>query len=78
MRAWSIRITMLDEQGKDIPASIFEKATYRLHPSFEKPTQGMFFLLLFQSLFGRWFSFVVYLNGWGSVWTGQDSFTCCL
>ncbi|OMP87815.1 Transcription initiation factor TFIID subunit 14 [Diplodia seriata] len=36
MRAWSIEIWMLNENGEEVPATPFEKATYRLHPSFEK------------------------------------------
>ncbi|EOD51147.1 YEATS domain-containing protein [Neofusicoccum parvum] len=36
MRAWSIEIWLLNEQGEEVPANIFERATYRLHPSFEK------------------------------------------
>ncbi|KAI9793852.1 MAG: hypothetical protein M1816_007104 [Peltula sp. TS41687] len=39
MRAWSVRMYLLDEDGKEIPATIFEKATYKLHPSFAKPNQ---------------------------------------
>ncbi|EKG20428.1 YEATS domain-containing protein [Macrophomina phaseolina MS6] len=36
MRAWNIEIWLLNDQGEEVPATIFEKATYRLHPSFEK------------------------------------------
>lgn len=36
MRSWSIEIWLLNEQGEEVPATVFEKATYRLHPSFEK------------------------------------------
>ncbi|KAI9842165.1 MAG: hypothetical protein M1837_007452 [Sclerophora amabilis] len=39
MRSWSIEIFLLDESGNEIPATIFEKATYKLHPSFKNPTQ---------------------------------------
>ena len=42
MRGWSIRIYLLDETGKETPATIFEKATYKLHPSFKNPTQSWF------------------------------------
>lgn len=41
MRAWSIEIWLLDENGNEVTADVFEKATYNLHPSFEKPRQGM-------------------------------------
>ncbi|KAI9678578.1 MAG: hypothetical protein M1817_005635 [Caeruleum heppii] len=40
MRAWNIRVFLLDENGQEIPASIFEKAVYKLHPSFPNPTQS--------------------------------------
>jgi hypothetical protein len=42
MRSWSIEIYLLDEQGQEVPANVFEKATYNLHPSFEKNKQGGF------------------------------------
>jgi transcription initiation factor IIF auxiliary subunit len=40
MRAWSIEIWLLDEQGNEVSPTVFEKATYNLHPSFEKNKQG--------------------------------------
>lgn len=55
MRAWSIRITMLDERGEEIPASLFEKATYKLHPSFEKPQQSMYLFYFVYKCFSGWF-----------------------
>jgi transcription initiation factor TFIID/TFIIF subunit len=39
MRAWSIEIFLLDENGQEVTANCFEKATYILHPSFEKNKQ---------------------------------------
>ncbi|KZF26600.1 SAS complex, SAS5 subunit/transcription initiation factor IID, subunit 14 [Xylona heveae TC161] len=36
MRQWSIQIFLLNEHGEEIPANLFEKATYNLHPSFGK------------------------------------------
>ncbi|KAI9733351.1 MAG: hypothetical protein M1834_003435 [Cirrosporium novae-zelandiae] len=39
LRGWSISIYLLNEHGNEIPATIFEKATYKLHPSFPNPTQ---------------------------------------
>ena len=42
MRSWSIEIFLLDEQGQEVAANVFEKATYNLHPSFEKNKQGGF------------------------------------
>lgn len=41
LRQWSIQISLLNHDGDELPASIFEKATYKLHPSFDKrATQG--------------------------------------
>lgn len=39
MRSWSVELHMLDDNGNTIPASIFEKVTYELHPTFPKPKQ---------------------------------------
>lgn len=39
MRSWSIEIWLLDARGTPIPANIFEKVVYNLHPSFERPKQ---------------------------------------
>ncbi|MCJ1256124.1 hypothetical protein MMC24_003944 [Lignoscripta atroalba] len=36
LRKWNIQIFLLNEHGDETPASIFSKATYKLHPSFEK------------------------------------------
>ena len=36
MRAWNIEVYLLNEHGEEVPASVFEKATYKLHPSFGK------------------------------------------
>jgi transcription initiation factor IIF auxiliary subunit len=40
MRGWSIEIWLLDDQGQEVMPTVFEKATYNLHPSFEKNKQG--------------------------------------
>jgi transcription initiation factor IIF auxiliary subunit len=40
MRSWSIEICLLNDQGQEVVANCFEKATYNLHPSFEKNKQG--------------------------------------
>lgn len=37
MRTWSIQISMLDQQGNEIPANILDKVTYSLHPTFANP-----------------------------------------
>ncbi len=39
LRAWSIEIFLLNSEGKPIPATIFEKVTYHLHPTFANPTR---------------------------------------
>jgi transcription initiation factor TFIID/TFIIF subunit len=42
IRRWSIEIFVLNEHGEEVPATLFNKVTYRLHPSFgERATQGM-------------------------------------
>ena len=58
MRSWSIRVYLLDESGKEVPATLFEKATYKLHPSFKNPVQGECFLapLTWSTARGREFS----------------------
>lgn len=40
MRQWSIEIWLLDDQGNEVMPTVFEKATYNLHPSFDKNKQG--------------------------------------
>ena len=39
MREWSIEIVQLDKDGNEIPASLFEKVTYHLHPTFNNPNR---------------------------------------
>ncbi|KAF2000961.1 hypothetical protein P154DRAFT_575664 [Amniculicola lignicola CBS 123094] len=39
LRKWSIEIWLLDDAGNEVAANVFEKATYNLHPSFEKNKQ---------------------------------------
>ena len=41
MREWKIEIFVKGEDGATLPATMYEKATYKLHPTFgEKATQG--------------------------------------
>lgn len=41
LRQWNIEIVLLNEHGEEVPAAVFEKVTYKLHPSFDKrATQG--------------------------------------
>ncbi|KAI4088599.1 MAG: hypothetical protein LQ344_005937 [Seirophora lacunosa] len=44
MREWNIRIVLVNEiTGEDVQANVFEKATYKLHPTFgARETQGTF------------------------------------
>ncbi|CAI5756441.1 unnamed protein product [Candida verbasci] len=37
IRKWTISITMLDSQGKEVPAKVLDKVTYALHPTFANP-----------------------------------------
>ncbi|KAF2278658.1 putative Ran-specific GTPase-activating protein 1 [Westerdykella ornata] len=39
MRQWSIELWLLDDNGNEVPANVFEKAVYNLHPSFERARQ---------------------------------------
>lgn len=43
MRSWKISLVLINENdGSEMPATIFEKATYKLHPTFgDRETQGM-------------------------------------
>lgn len=34
MREWSIKIYILGPNGEELPATCFDKATYKLHESF--------------------------------------------
>ncbi|CAB4252738.1 similar to Saccharomyces cerevisiae YPL129W TAF14 Subunit of TFIID, TFIIF, INO80, SWI/SNF, and NuA3 complexes, involved in RNA polymerase II transcription initiation and in chromatin modification [Maudiozyma barnettii] len=39
VRQWSIEIVLLDENGNEVPATIFEKVIYHLHPTFANPNR---------------------------------------
>lgn len=39
VRQWSIEVVLLDEENKEIPATIFEKVVYHLHPTFTNPNR---------------------------------------
>ncbi|EGC44529.1 transcription initiation factor TFIID subunit 14 [Histoplasma capsulatum var. duboisii H88] len=34
LRKWSIEVYLVNEHGEDVPATMFDKVTYTLHPSF--------------------------------------------
>jgi hypothetical protein len=40
MREWSIRLALVGPNGEEVPANIFDKVTYKLHPTFANPTRG--------------------------------------
>lgn len=40
MRSWNIEIWLLDDQGNEVLPTVYEKAVYNLHPSFEKNKQS--------------------------------------
>jgi len=37
MREWSIRIYLLGQNGEELPANVFDRVTYKLHPTFQNP-----------------------------------------
>lgn len=39
MRQWSIEIVLLDDQGNEVPATLFDKVVYHLHPTFANPNR---------------------------------------
>ncbi|CCE64019.1 hypothetical protein TPHA_0G01830 [Tetrapisispora phaffii CBS 4417] len=39
MRKWSIEIVLLNEEGNEVPATIFDKVIYHLHPTFANPNR---------------------------------------
>ena len=49
MRAWHIEVYLLNHNGEEVPANVFEKAVYKLHPSFgkQRATQSMCLFTLF-------------------------------
>lgn len=41
MRQWSITIVMLNDKGEEVPATILDKVTYTLHPTFANPVRAV-------------------------------------
>lgn len=39
MRKWSIEVCVLGPDGEELPADVFDKVTYKLHPTFANPTR---------------------------------------
>ncbi|EPS44548.1 hypothetical protein H072_1461 [Dactylellina haptotyla CBS 200.50] len=41
MRKWSISVHLLNDKGEEVPATIFDKVTYKLHPTFANPNRAI-------------------------------------
>ncbi|KAK7204190.1 transcription initiation factor TFIID subunit 14 [Myxozyma melibiosi] len=41
MRKWSVRVCLVGPSGEEVPANIFDKVTYRLHPTFNNPNRTL-------------------------------------
>lgn len=54
MRQWTVSISLLDSSGNEVPANIFDKVTYALHPTFPNPTRVL-----------KLAPFLVSEQGWG-------------
>ncbi|TPR01364.1 Phosducin family protein [Aspergillus niger] len=58
LRSWSIEIYVVNEHGEQVPANVFDKVTYTLHPSFgDRAIQSTSHPLLFahpRSASGQW------------------------
>lgn len=40
MREWTIEVSLVNDKGVDVPATIFDKVTYTLHPTFANPVRS--------------------------------------
>lgn len=40
MRKWTISIYLVGADGQNLPAIVFDKVTYKLHPTFANPNRG--------------------------------------
>lgn len=40
MREWSIQVSLINDKGEEVPATIFDKVTYSLHPTFTNPVRS--------------------------------------
>ena len=43
MREWSIKVYVVGPNGEDLPATIFDRVTYKLHPTFQNPNRSTCF-----------------------------------
>ncbi|KAK9447102.1 yeats family-domain-containing protein [Limtongia smithiae] len=41
MRKWSVRVSLVGPNGEDVPANVFDKVTYKLHPTFQNPNRAI-------------------------------------
>lgn len=41
MRTWSVSVSLLNQEGNEIPANILDKVTYTLHPTFLNPIRTL-------------------------------------
>lgn len=42
LRHWRVEIWLLNEESNEVPATVFEKCVYQLHPTFENPVRKLF------------------------------------
>lgn len=40
MREWTIEVSLVNDKGVEVPATIFDKVTYTLHPTFANPVRS--------------------------------------
>lgn len=40
MREWTIQVSLINDKGEEVPATIFDKVTYSLHPTFTNPVRS--------------------------------------
>lgn len=40
MREWTITVSLVNDKGVEIPATLFDKVTYALHPTFANPVRS--------------------------------------
>lgn len=82
MKEWSVQLYLIDQDGKEQPATCFTKVTYNLHPSFENPNQSRhIFTLGFVARALTWLlafhkaPFTCKNEGWGEFEMSIDMFT---
>ncbi|CAG8091658.1 unnamed protein product [Penicillium nalgiovense] len=70
-RSWHIEVWLVNEKGALVPANLFDKVTYHLHPSFgERATQGMFWSLMVFSIWSwQRVGYLVVQNPTTKIWS---------